>query len=256
MTTPAPATSLRQATATEQPAPPAERSGPPHSPARTRAPGQVLPAARGPAPAAPDSSRLATEETVCPDGRSDYDLSTALISAPDRVWPTVRPPDRRRLPPRPVPPGQASTSVAPARATRAAARLDANGTMWRLRSLIAMGHDATRIAHALRACPRAIRDLIGGDTATVTPELNDLARQLWDAWWDKRPPERTPAQRRSASQARHRAEHHGWCTPLGLDEDLLDQPGYRPYAIYRPASGTGTATSFRPASRPDRQETT
>jgi hypothetical protein len=31
----------------------------------------------------------------------------------------------------------------------AAARTDAAGTMWRLRSLVAMGHDSARIARAL-----------------------------------------------------------------------------------------------------------
>ena len=35
----------------------------------------------------------------------------------------------------------------------ATARTDANGTMWRLRSLVAMGHDCTRIARALHVHP-------------------------------------------------------------------------------------------------------
>jgi hypothetical protein len=36
----------------------------------------------------------------------------------------------------------------------------------------------------------------------------------------------------------------GWCPPLGLDEDELDEPGYRPYSRYRAAAGTGTAGEF------------
>ncbi len=129
-----------------------------------------------------------------------------------------------------------------------AARLDAGGTMWRLRSLLAMGHDAIRIARALDARSQAIRKLIRGDAATVSSDLRDLACQLWDAWWDKRPPERTQAERRAASRARQRAERHGWCAPLGLDEDDLDEPGYRPYSLYRPATGTGVAADFHPAA--------
>jgi len=127
-------------------------------------------------------------------------------------------------------------------------RLDAGGTIWRLRSLVAMGHGASRIARAMRLRPAVVRELIRGEAKTVTPELRDLACQLWDAWWDKRPPERTQAERRAASGARHRAERHGWCTPLGLDEDELDEPGYRPYSLYRFATGTGIAADFRRAA--------
>ena len=36
---------------------------------------------------------------------------------------------------------------------------------WRLRSLVAMGHDATRIARAIDAPPEAIRAVIRGGTA-------------------------------------------------------------------------------------------
>ena len=135
-------------------------------------------------------------------------------------------------------------------AADALARVEAGGTRWRLRSLVAMGHDAARLAGALRIEPRAVRRILSGDTATVTPALRDLTRQLWDVWWDKRPPEDTRARRRAAATARHLARDHGWCTPLGLDEEYLDDPGYRPYAIWRPATGTGTAAPFRPATSP------
>jgi hypothetical protein len=127
-------------------------------------------------------------------------------------------------------------------------RIDANGTKWRLRSLVAMGHDATRIAAALGITDRTARRLIAGDTATISPDLDDLARQLWDAWWDKRPPEDTPARRRATSVARLTAQENNWPNPAALDEDILDQPGYRPYSIWRPATGTGAAPDFRPAN--------
>jgi len=125
-------------------------------------------------------------------------------------------------------------------------RLDAGGTMWRLRSLVAMGHGASRIAHALQASPQVVQKLLRGEVPDVTPEFRDLACELWNAWWDKRPPERTRTERRLASAARRRAQRHDWCPPLGLDEDQFDEPGYRPYSRYRHATGTGIATDFHP----------
>jgi hypothetical protein len=132
--------------------------------------------------------------------------------------------------------------------TSASAQLDAGGTIWRLRSLFAMGHGSSRIARAMNIRPETIRKLVRGDTATVSPAFRDLACALWNAWWDKRPPERTRSQRSAASAARRRAERHGWPAAAALDEDELDQPGYKPYSRYRPATGTGTAPDFRPAS--------
>lgn len=125
-------------------------------------------------------------------------------------------------------------------------RIDANGTTWRMRSLIAMGHDATRIARALQVPPHVIQRLIRGESRTITLAFHVLACQLWDAWWDKTPPQRTPAERRAAARARRQARQHNWLAAAGLDEDQLDEPGYRPWCRYRPATGTGTAPDFTP----------
>jgi len=128
--------------------------------------------------------------------------------------------------------------------------VDANGTTWRLRSLVAMGHSATRIAGALGVRVESVQKLLRGDAALIGADLQRLGCQLWDAWWDKRPPEATAADRRAAAAARRRAETHNWCAPVGLDEDQLDEPGYRPYCRYRPASGSAVAADFQPADRP------
>jgi hypothetical protein len=139
----------------------------------------------------------------------------------------------------------AITSSRPGHDTkRAAERIDANGTAWRMRSLVAMGHDAGRIARALDVSPDFARRLIRGDCRTVTVAFHLLACRLWDAWWDKTPPERTPAERRVATRARQEAERHDWPAAAGLDEDLLDNLGYRPLCHYRAASGTGVAADF------------
>jgi hypothetical protein len=128
-----------------------------------------------------------------------------------------------------------------------AARTDAAGTMWRLRSLVAMGHDSARIARALGVPPALVRRVVRGQARTVTCQFQAGVGQLCDAWWDKTPPQRTPAQRRAAARALRQAARHDWPAAAGLDEDLLDEPGYRPWCRYRPATGTGTAPDFPPA---------
>jgi hypothetical protein len=132
-------------------------------------------------------------------------------------------------------------------AASAVTPIGAVGTMWRLRSLVAVGHDSTRIARALGAPPWLVRRVVRGEARTVTAEFGAAACQLWEAWWDKTPPVRTPAQRRAAARALRQAKHHGWPAAAGLEEDLLDEPGYRPWCRYRPAAGTGTAPDFPPA---------
>lgn len=134
--------------------------------------------------------------------------------------------------------------LAPATAT---ARTDANGTMWRLRSLVAMGHDSTRIARALGVPPGLVRRVVRSQARTITRYFQVTVCQLWDAWWDKTPPRRTPAQRRAAARALRQAKRNNWPAAAGLDEDLLDEPGYRPWCRYRPATGMGIAPDFPPA---------
>jgi hypothetical protein len=120
-------------------------------------------------------------------------------------------------------------------------RADANGAMWRLRSLIAMGHTARRITTALCSASHVIEPLIRGERATVTTPLRDDINRLFDAWWDKRPPRRTPAEKAAACRALQRAAVHNWPCPAALDEDELDLPGYKPAGRWRYATGTGVA---------------
>ncbi len=123
-------------------------------------------------------------------------------------------------------------------------RVDANGITWRLRSLIAIGHDSARIARALGVPPSLVRRIVNAQTRTVTPALHATVCQLWDAWWDKTPPRRSPAERRAAASALRQASTRDWPAAAGLDEDQLDEPGYRPWCHYRPATGTGVAPDF------------
>ena len=124
-------------------------------------------------------------------------------------------------------------------------RLDAGGTRLRLRALHVMGHGSARIARALGTSEDTIQRLVRGDARTVSPQLHDAVADLYDAWWDKRAPERTRAERAAAARARRRAAAGNWCAAAALDDDLLDIPGYRPRAGYRPATGTGVAADIR-----------
>ena len=88
---------------------------------------------------------------------------------------------------------------------------------------------------------------------TVSPNLRDTIADLYDAWWDKRAPERTRAERAAAAAARRRAAAGNWCAAAALDDDQLDTPGYRPRSRWRPATGTGIAADINPPTRLQRK---
>src|SRR6266704_5283397 len=132
---------------------------------------------------------------------------------------------------------------------RRRAWLDAGGTRLRLRALAVMGHGSARIARAAGAREHAVQKLARGDARTVSPQLADAIAAVYDAWWDKRPPERTRQERAAASAARRRSIRGNWCAGAGLDDDELDIPGYRPVSRWRPARGTSVAGDIHPTAR-------
>jgi len=91
-----------------------------------------------------------------------------------------------------------------------------------------------------------IRALVRGDARTISPQLRDTITAVYDAWWDKRAPGRTRAERGAATAARKRAIAGNWCAAAALDDDLLDLPGYQPRQGWMPATGTGTPLTSRP----------
>ena len=106
-----------------------------------------------------------------------------------------------------------------------------------------------RIARALGQSEWIISRIINGNQNTVSPQLRADALALYDIWWDRRPPETTPAERAAATAARARAQRGRWSQPLGLDDEYLDTPGYRPRSTYRPAEGVGVADDPYPLGR-------
>jgi hypothetical protein len=123
------------------------------------------------------------------------------------------------------------------------------GIMWRLRALIAMGHTCTRMAAATSIPAATLRRVVRGEAHTISPELRQTALELFDAWWDKRPPQRTRREKLAAANALRRAALNDWPPPAALDEDQLDQPGYQPQYGWRHAHGTGTADDYPLALR-------
>jgi hypothetical protein len=83
----------------------------------------------------------------------------------------------------------------------------------------------------------------------VSTTLRDAITELYDAWWDKRAPERTRFERAAATAARRRAIAGNWCAGAGLDDDQLDLPGYRPASGWKHARGTGPAPDIYPPAR-------
>jgi hypothetical protein len=127
-------------------------------------------------------------------------------------------------------------------------RVDAGGTMLRLRALQAMGHGSARVAGAIGASERMVQRIARGDVQTVSPGLRDAVAAIYDRWWDKQAPGHTGAERAAATAARRRARHGHWCPGAALDDGQLDRPGYQPAQGWRPAHGTGTAGPPCPAT--------
>jgi len=128
-------------------------------------------------------------------------------------------------------------------------RVDAGGTMLRLRALHVMGHGCARIAGAAGVSVRLIQRVVRGEARTVSPAVRAMVADVYDRWWDKRAPERTRRERAAAQAARGRARRGGWCAPAALDDDQLDRPGYQPLYGWLPATGTGTAVEPAPGTR-------
>jgi hypothetical protein len=143
-------------------------------------------------------------------------------------------------------PATATAILIVTRRTLSRSRLDAGGTRLRLRALHVMGHGSARIARAVGAHPTTIRKIVRGDAATVSPQLRTAIIAVYETWWDKRAPGRTRFERAVATAARKRAIAGNWCAAAALDDDLLDTPGYRPRAGWKPAIGTGTAPDIDP----------
>ena len=77
--------------------------------------------------------------------------------------------------------------------------------------------------------------MLRGETRTVSRAMSGRVRELYDLTWDGLPPERTRSEQAFARAARHRAEAECWPPPMGLDDDMIDDPDYRTRIAWRRA---------------------
>jgi transcriptional regulator with XRE-family HTH domain len=153
-------------------------------------------------------------------------------------------------------PGTATAVLTVASPALPRARLDATGTRLRLRALHVMGHGSARIARAAGVHPVTIRKLVRGDAATVSAQLRNAIADVYDAWWDKRAPGRTRAERAAATSARKRAMAGDWCAAAALDTTGSTSPATSPSTAGNPPPAPAPPrTSTRPHSRGKRSGT-
>jgi hypothetical protein len=204
---------------------------------------QDVPPARG-NPASPGQREAARDHLtrLRQDGGTYRSIAAAAALSPGAVHRLAS--GRRR-----AQPGTAAAVLIVTSPALPQARLDATGTRLRLRALHVMGHGSARMARATGVHPVTIRKLVRGDARTVSQQLRDAIAGLYDAWWDKRAPGRTPFERAAATAARNRAMTGDWCAPAAMDDDQLDIPGYQPEYGWKPATGTGVAPDIRPPAR-------
>jgi hypothetical protein len=139
-------------------------------------------------------------------------------------------------------------AVTPAQAgTSQDARCDGTGSARRLQALMAIGHSEARLTRLARyyGAPESEHDVTGlmappgRVTVTVSRDTYHAICRLYDDLWDQAPPQDSPAERAAAAAARARARHNDWPTPAALDDDLIDDPGYRPGCGWLPATLAG-----------------
>jgi hypothetical protein len=101
-----------------------------------------------------------------------------------------------------------------------------------------MEHGPDRIARALGdgTSTRAVQRILRGQTMEIPARQLARISRLYEGW-DLTPPERTPDERAAAAAARAARKAKPLVHRHGLDDDLLDEPGYDPHCAWRPALG-------------------
>ena len=119
--------------------------------------------------------------------------------------------------------------------------INAWGTRLRLRSLIAMGHNTRRMGEALDLSQQKVTAIVNGLVIEIPVDPGQGCGLALGGVVGHVPPTRTRAEKDSFRRARAKAARRDWCCPLGLDEELIDDPYYIPGSGWLPATGTGIA---------------
>ena len=81
-----------------------------------------------------------------------------------------------------------------------------------------------------------------GEPVALSARQLDRIRDLYEAVVGPVPARAHPGRARGRRGRPQAGPGGRWCTGMGLDDDLLDTPGYDPQCAWRPATGTGVAT--------------
>jgi len=118
---------------------------------------------------------------------------------------------------------------------------DACGARRRARALVALGHCPAALARGAGVTAPRMTRLLAGRTRHVSRDFHAAVCGLYEEMWNQVPPERTRREQVIAEGARRRAGTAGWPPPMGLDDDRIDDPAYRPRIGWRRAAGQAPA---------------
>jgi transcriptional regulator with XRE-family HTH domain len=111
---------------------------------------------------------------------------------------------------------------------RLAARyLDVHGTRLRIRALMSQGWAVEELGRRLGHTGGYLSPVLY-TSRRITPGLHAKVSRLYDELWQQTGPSTSTAKR---------AASRGWASPLELDDDRIDDPGYIP-VLYRPTRQT------------------
>lgn len=170
------------------------------------------------------------------DGATWHQIATAAGVTRSVVWKLLNGEPARGLPPALRVNRKAATAILDVCFADIAAgtRVDPNGTRLRLQALATIGWAQSTLATRLGKDDDFCRRILDG-TRHVTRADRDRIRTLYDELWNSPPvTDGTPQSRAWIRRTADAAKRNGWVRPMGLDDDLIDSPGYRPVRLDPP----------------------
>jgi hypothetical protein len=101
------------------------------------------------------------------------------------------------------------------------------GTQRRLRALFACGWSDVSIERVTGIPSRDISTALARRSA-IRPEFSRSVASAYERLWNKQPPRATQEEREEADAAAEYGRRWGWAPPMALDDDEIDNPGYKP----------------------------
>jgi uncharacterized protein YerC len=105
-------------------------------------------------------------------------------------------------------------------------KVDATGTIRRIRALVAVGWTFWAISERAGRATTWARNVTHSTIVTTT--TRDTINRIYDELWNTLPPLTNPRERQSYNRSRLLAKRHGWASPLAWDDDTIDDPNAEP----------------------------